>query len=472
MGLTSYGKREWLMILLIGGVVIVIAILLKWYGIASLLGAITLSLLSFFRDPHRDIPSMRGQMVSPADGVISSIHELEHFEPFDGPAVCIRIFLSVLDVHVNRMPCHGRVVSMQHKPGQYLNALKAESAELNESLTIVIHHPQRAQPIAAVRQVSGAIARRIVCAATEGQIYQRGQRYGMIKFGSTTELYLPNPETVDIQVEERQRVYGGHTVLAQISPGAIGNLDEDAPGAIAIASSARPSVAPVATITSAATPPADVAEDSDEEAERRRQKYEPIITRTAADPAEDEVIESDLDLDDASEIAAELEDDDASASESGSGEDSDLQAVSSAAETSESEPTPSPISESDDQDSLEDQDDETTADESSLEDAGSLDDEEVLAAELEEEDEAEAADASTVEIVEEPRVAAMDDFDLELDDEPESEQEPLKAFAEAEEGSSEEADDPPAPRPRSRRVSPDRDADQPGLPFDRDDDKP
>jgi len=217
--LSPFGKREWLLILAIGGALTLLALLATWWVPAFLLAAITLALLAFFRDPPRLVPSMRGLMTSPADGRVSSIHEVEHFEPFDGPAVCIRIFLSVLDVHVNRSPCHGRVVSISHRPGEFLNALKAESAEANESVTMVLHHPQRKAPIAAVRQVAGAIARRIVCSATEGDILQRGQRYGMIKFGSTTELYLPHPHYVELRVRQGDRVYAGSTVLAAITAG-------------------------------------------------------------------------------------------------------------------------------------------------------------------------------------------------------------------------------------------------------------
>lgn len=195
-----------------------LCVVMRWWYAAAAVLAIEFVLLAFFRDPHRRIPGMKGQVVSPADGRISSIHNLEHFEPFNGPAVCIRTFLSVLDVHVNRSPMHGRVASITHKPGQYLNALRAESAELNESVTLVLHDTVGDTPICAVRQVAGAIARRIVCATSVGDILQRGQRFGLIKFGSTTELYLPHPDRVQIQIRQGQYVYGGTTVLAVSHP--------------------------------------------------------------------------------------------------------------------------------------------------------------------------------------------------------------------------------------------------------------
>ena len=112
--LSPYGKREWLTILLIGLMITVTVLIVKpqWWPIAAVTVAATLALLSFFRDPNRQIPSQRGIMISPADGRISSIHEVEHFEPFGEPATCVRIFLSVLNVHVNRSPCHGMVESI------------------------------------------------------------------------------------------------------------------------------------------------------------------------------------------------------------------------------------------------------------------------------------------------------------------------------------------------------------------------
>ena len=187
-----------------------------WITDASLV-VVVLVLLAFFRDPDREVPTQRGQVVAPADGRVSSIHDVAHYEPFDGPAKCIRIFLSVLDVHVNRSPMHGRVTSVTHKPGKYLNALKAESAEFNESVTIVLEHPTHQTPVAAVRQVAGAIARRIVCGVKLGDVLQRGQRFGLIKFGSTTEVYLPMPERVDVRVRKGQYVWGGSTVVALVT---------------------------------------------------------------------------------------------------------------------------------------------------------------------------------------------------------------------------------------------------------------
>jgi phosphatidylserine decarboxylase len=216
MKLTSFGQREWTVIGGVGFLGVLGCLAAGWWIAAGLILIAAMAGLSFFRDPHRVIPLQRGQIVAPADGRVRAVEHLEHFEPFGGPAICIRIFLSVLNVHINRSPCHGRVTSIQYTPGRHLNALKAESAAENESLLMVLHHPTRGRPVAAVRQISGAIARRIVCAASEGEILNRGQRYGMIKFGSTTELFLPDPDQVQVTVETGRRVYAGHTVVATV----------------------------------------------------------------------------------------------------------------------------------------------------------------------------------------------------------------------------------------------------------------
>lgn len=215
--LSPYGRREWSLILLITLVLSAAAAWAGWWILAGIVVVTGVGLCGFFRDPPRRIPSQRGQVVSPADGRVRSVHEVDHFEPFDGPAVCVRIFLSVFNVHVTRSPCHGRVVSTEHKPGQFLNALKPESAEVNESQLTVLRHTARPVPIAAVKQISGTIARRIVCATRPGDILQRGQRFGLIKFGSTTELYLPHPDRVSVQVSLGQKVAAGSTVIATVS---------------------------------------------------------------------------------------------------------------------------------------------------------------------------------------------------------------------------------------------------------------
>ena len=200
--LSAYGKKEWLAIVAMGMMLTVTCVAVGWHGWAAGAVLLTVALLSFFRDPNRVAPSQRNIVVAPADGKVSSVHRVEHFEPFDGPAQCVRIFLSVFDVHVNRCPCHAKVIRITHKPGKHRNALNPESASDNESTLMQLHHPTRGHPVAAVRQVAGMLARTIECRAQVGQILQRGERFGMIKLGSTVELYLP--ESLEPQIETRR----------------------------------------------------------------------------------------------------------------------------------------------------------------------------------------------------------------------------------------------------------------------------
>jgi phosphatidylserine decarboxylase len=242
--LSPYGKREWQTVLAIGLMVAVTFGIVGWYGVSVLALAAAAALLAFFRDPQRKVPTQRGVAVSPADGRVSSVHRVERFEPFDGPATCVRVFLSVFDVHVNRAPCHGVVHSVTHRSGQHFNALNPRSAEVNESNLMVLYHPTHRRPVAAVRQVAGAIARTIVCEARPGQTLQRGERFGMIKFGSTMELYLPDTVRPEVVVAPGQRVVGGVTVLANVSPTWVDRAGAgDVPRGAATAASTSPGVA-------------------------------------------------------------------------------------------------------------------------------------------------------------------------------------------------------------------------------------
>lgn len=216
--LSKHAKLECITIAVVG-FMLSVALALTWFWwLVPVIVIATLCLLAFFRDPERRTPTQRGVMVAPSDGRISSIHDVEHFEPLGGPAVCIRIFMSVLDVHINYSPYHTAIESITHTPGEHLNTLKPESAEDNENNLLVLVHPNREYKMAAVRQVAGMLARTIVCHVHEEQVIQRGQRIGLIKLGSTTELYILKDLSPKIQISEGQRVYGGVTVVAQITP--------------------------------------------------------------------------------------------------------------------------------------------------------------------------------------------------------------------------------------------------------------
>jgi phosphatidylserine decarboxylase len=218
MLLTPYGIWVWLPITLIAlAAACAFAYFDLWWATA-IVGAIWLALMSFFRDPPRrvraDLPP--DQMLSPADGAVSAVFDVDSHEAVGGPAKIIRIFLSVLNVHINRSPCDAVVVSIKRTPGKYLNAQTEESANVNES-NLIILRLDTGETIG-VRQVSGMIARTIVCPLKPGDRLKRGQKFGMIKFGSTTELILPRPQDVEAHVEKGDQVRGGLTVIATLRP--------------------------------------------------------------------------------------------------------------------------------------------------------------------------------------------------------------------------------------------------------------
>jgi phosphatidylserine decarboxylase len=211
---TRHGFRE----MLIGTVVLaIIAVALGFvlWPLALIVIPVLVWLFAFFRDPERPIPVEQHSMVSPADGKVSDITELEDDELIGGPCVRIGIFLSVFNVHVNRSPCDGRVIKVIYKKGKFINAMSHNRAsEENESNTIVLAETNGQRPVAVVKQIVGLIARRIVFAGREGDVLERGQRIGMIKFGSRTELYIPAWLKPQVKVEIGQTVRGAADVIA------------------------------------------------------------------------------------------------------------------------------------------------------------------------------------------------------------------------------------------------------------------
>ncbi len=168
----------------------------------------------FFRDPPRRIPREPGLVVSPADGKIAEITRLVHDDFIGGPAVRIGIFLSIFNVHLNRAPVESRVIALRYWPGEFLNALDPESAVRNENMWIGLEEEAPPHRKLVVRQIAGAIARRIVCALRPGDHLARGERVGMIKFGSRTELILASVPGLEIDIQLGQRVKAGTTVMA------------------------------------------------------------------------------------------------------------------------------------------------------------------------------------------------------------------------------------------------------------------
>ena len=227
MTLTHYGIREW------GTALVVLLLILAgcWYlafekgfvrtgiVIAAVATLLFLAVAAFFRNPHRRIPANPCLITSPADGTVCDIVEVDDFKlpPFDGPAVRIGIFLSVLDVHVNRAPVAFTVENVSYREGEYLDARNEGASQRNEAMTISGTAVFDDNKLAvAVRQISGAIARRIVCPVQPGRKLKKGEIYGMIKFGSRTELYLPVGRA-ELSVKVGDKVRGGSSVIATLT---------------------------------------------------------------------------------------------------------------------------------------------------------------------------------------------------------------------------------------------------------------
>lgn len=166
--------------------------------------------LFFFRDPERDIPVGEGLIVSPADGTVVGVDQVDHAPFLDGPAKRISIFLSVFNVHINRSPIEGKVAFRQYHPGKFLPANCDKASSDNEQNSFGI---QDGEFRVLVKQIAGIIARRIVCWKDAGDVLARGDRFGLIRFGSRTELYLPLESKIDVTVG--QTVRGGATVVAR-----------------------------------------------------------------------------------------------------------------------------------------------------------------------------------------------------------------------------------------------------------------
>jgi phosphatidylserine decarboxylase len=209
-GLAEMQIIGWPLLLLTVGLVLV-----RWYLFP--IGALPFCLLLyFFRDPSRHIPSGPGLVVSPADGTIAEVTTLD-YDPFvGGPAVRIGIFLSIFNVHVNRSPLYCRVLALVYNPGEFRNALDPTSAAVNENMWIGCQEAAAPYRRFSIRQISGAIARRIVCDLRPGEELQRGQKFGMIKLGSRTELVLPLEEGLSIDIKVGDRVWAGTSILAHL----------------------------------------------------------------------------------------------------------------------------------------------------------------------------------------------------------------------------------------------------------------
>ena len=173
---------------------------------AGVCGAASLACLGFFRDPERRVPGVPGAVVAPADGKVMDVAPVD--DPWVGPATRVSIFLSPLDVHVNRAPVGGLVASVDYAAGSFKAAYKAAASEVNERCTVALEG-ESARVV--VRQIAGVLARRIVCRVRPGDKLTRGERFGLIRFGSRTDLVVPRG--TDIRVRVGDRVRGGESMM-------------------------------------------------------------------------------------------------------------------------------------------------------------------------------------------------------------------------------------------------------------------
>jgi phosphatidylserine decarboxylase len=198
--------------LIVAAVVAAVVVLAAgWPVAAGFLFLVALAVGAFFRDPERQIPAGDGLLVSPADGKVVSIAEVNGDPLFADAVTRVSIFLSPLDVHINRTPVAGRIAEIKYQPGKFLAAYKAEASRMNEQNALKIVDAKGRE--LGVVQIAGVMARRIVCRVKRGDALARGERFGLIMFGSRTDAYLPRG--CRVEVKEGDRVKGGESILGR-----------------------------------------------------------------------------------------------------------------------------------------------------------------------------------------------------------------------------------------------------------------
>jgi phosphatidylserine decarboxylase len=217
--LTKYGLPQAAVFPLIIIAAMIVCLLVLPAGvlfvIEVILAVVLMWVLSFFRDPQRIPPAGKNILLAPADGTIRDIEIVDENDFIGGKAMRIGIFLSVFNVHINRSPCDVKVEKITYKKGSYKDARHPQAGKVNESNDLWLTKTCEPRDKLIVRQISGTIARRIVCGAEEKQNLSGGEKFGMIKFGSRTELYLPDRENAKILVKAGDKVKAGLTILAR-----------------------------------------------------------------------------------------------------------------------------------------------------------------------------------------------------------------------------------------------------------------
>jgi phosphatidylserine decarboxylase len=198
--------------LILAGVVLILLGLIGGWPWITGLGVVSGGFFAyFFRDPERDIPSEPGVIVSPADGVVVRVDEIDENEFLKTSARYVAIFMNVFDVHVNRSPVAGTVTEMRHRAGEYKAASRDDAASRNEQQALLLENAAGRQVL--VVQIAGLLARRIIAFVKPGQTLARGERLGLICFGSRVDLYLPGDSQV--QVKTGDRVKAGSSIIGR-----------------------------------------------------------------------------------------------------------------------------------------------------------------------------------------------------------------------------------------------------------------
>ena len=220
LGLARYGLAELVIFTMVflglSGLAVALAELIHWgfWLVLIPLASLWIEIVYFFRDPERVVASEATALVSPADGTVTHVEEVDEPDFPSGPSLRISIFLSIFNVHVNRLPRAGTVVQVRYFPGAYLDARDPASAVRNEQLWIDLREANGRH--IRVKQISGAIARRIVCWLKKGESLAKGERLGMIKLGSRTDLLIAADQVKEVSVRVGDKVRGGTTVLMRV----------------------------------------------------------------------------------------------------------------------------------------------------------------------------------------------------------------------------------------------------------------
>jgi len=206
-----FAPEGWLFIIPVV-ILAALSLLIQWYIAAMILSGIALFLLNFFRDPHRTGSDLHVDVLSPADGTVVQIRDIPDGEIWPGLTKQVSIFMSVFDVHVNRAPIAGKIIHYRYNPGKKIPAMSNKSSLENEQNLVVIKDDHGG--VVAFKQIAGLLARRIVFDKKEGDVVQRGERVGMIKFGSRVDIFFPPGSVVKVNVRDKVKV--ASSVVAEL----------------------------------------------------------------------------------------------------------------------------------------------------------------------------------------------------------------------------------------------------------------